>query len=113
MSPRVPSYLRRARRAWGLTQRQLALLLGIASRAHISRLESQQRNPSVELLLAFEVLFGDSPKELFPTKYAHIEEEVLRNAALLFAALEDDDCLRAKRIRELLTLAKERAVTSR
>lgn len=111
MSPRVPSYLRKARREWGLTQRELAVLLGVKSRAHISRLESLSRTPSIDVLLAFEVLFGVSAKELFPMKYTHIEEVILRRAAVLYAQLEDDDRLRAKRIRELLLLAKRRAIT--
>jgi transcriptional regulator with XRE-family HTH domain len=112
MSSRVPSYLRRARRSWGLTQRELALLLGTKSRAHVSRLEREKRSPSVESLIACLVLFGATAPELFPSLYSHIEETVLRNAAALLHELDGDTTLRGKRVRALLEAALARAISS-
>lgn len=112
MSSRVRSYLRTARRSWGLSQQDLALLLGFKSRAHISRLERDERAPSLESLIACLVLFGTSTPELFPGLYSDIEETVLRHAAQLLDTLDGDNSLRAKRKRALLERALSRAISS-
>ena len=62
----VPCALRTHRRTWGLSQQELADLLGIESRAHVSRLEHGKRTPGLETALACSTLFGVSPDELFP-----------------------------------------------
>jgi transcriptional regulator with XRE-family HTH domain len=112
MSSRVPSYLRTARRSWGLTQREMARLIGTKSRTHISRLERGERSPSVESLIACLVLFGATASELFPYLYSHIEETVLRNAARLLEELDGDTSLRGRRKRALLERALRRAISS-
>ena len=105
MSSRVPTYLRTHRRKWGLTQTELAKLLGSKSRASVSRLECGKRTPSVESLLSCVVLFGADAPELFPHLYSHIEERVLRSAAAFLEELERDTSLKSARKRELLQLA--------
>ena len=112
MSSRVPSYLRTERRKWGLTQRELAKLLGGKSRTQVSRLERGERAPSVESLLSCLVLFGASAPALFPHLYSHIEERVLRDAAALLEELADDTSRKSTRKRELLKLALARAISS-
>ena len=112
MASRVPSYLRTQRRKWGLTQRELALLIGSRSRAHVSRLERDQRAPSVHSLIAALVIFGESAPALFPHLYGAIEEEVLRSAAKLLEELSNDSTRRGARKRELLESVLHRAITS-
>lgn len=112
MSTRVPSYLRRDRRAWGLSQSELARLLGFTSRSLVSKLERGERAPSVEALLAAMVLFGATAPELFPQFYSHIKERLMRDAAALFAKLDGDTSLKAKRKRELLNRALHSAISS-
>lgn len=112
MSSRVPSYLRTRRRQWGLTQRELAQLLGAKSRAQVSRLERDERLPSVRTLIACLIIFGGSTVELFPHLYAEVEEGVLRNAAGLREALKADSTLRGVRKHELLQSMLARAITS-
>ena len=112
MSSRVPSYLRSERRKWGLTQTELARLLGSQSRTKISRLEHGVRVPSVESLISCLVLFGVSAPELFPHLYSRIEERVLRDAAALLEELAGDTSRKSARKRELLRLALARAISS-
>lgn len=112
MSSRVPSYLRTLRRAWGLTQSEVARLIGSRNRSHVSRLERGRRTPSIDAFLAYVVLFGTAPEKLTPQKYSHIKEEVLRNAAALLEEIADDSSLRGERKRQLLSQALARAITS-
>lgn len=69
--------LRTHRRTWGLSQRELADLLGMESRAHISRIERGKRSPTLETALACSTLFGVSLGELFP-QLAIVSGERLR-----------------------------------
>lgn len=65
-SIKAPCALRTHRRTWGLSQRELADLLGMESRAHISRIERGKRSPSFETALACSTLFGVPLGVLFP-----------------------------------------------
>ena len=111
MSPHVLSYLRTHRRKWGLTQKDIARLVGRASSTHISRVERGLRTPSLETLIAYEIVFGIPPRSLIPNRYADIEERVLREAQTLFAELQDDRTRRGARKREFLELAIVRALS--
>ena len=62
----APCALRTHRRTWGLSQRELAELLGMESRAHVSRIERGKRSPTLETALACSTLFGVSLGVLFP-----------------------------------------------
>ena len=68
--------LRTHRRIWGLSQRELAALLGMESRAHISRIEHGKRTPSMETALACSTLFGVPLGTLFPQVAIEIEERL-------------------------------------
>lgn len=111
MSTTLSSYLRRERRGWGLTQKELAKLLGMNSRTHVSKIEHGKRKPSVEFLIASLVLFGASIEDLYPSLYSHIEEEVLREASTLLETLAGNGSPKAARKRELLDAALRRAIT--
>lgn len=69
--------LRTHRRTWGLSQRELADLLGMESRAHVSRIERGKRSPTLETALACSTLFGVSLGALFP-QLAIVSGERLR-----------------------------------
>jgi transcriptional regulator with XRE-family HTH domain len=66
MNHHAPCALRTHRRTWGLSQRELADLLGFESPTHVSRLEHGKRVPGFETALACSTLFGVSLYELFP-----------------------------------------------
>ena len=107
---RVLCYLRTHRRVWGLTQWDLASLIGFASPTHVSRLENDKRAPTIEVALACQVIFGTPPSAMFPHVYALVEERVMRNIYRLHLALKDTTSLSDLRKRELLSLALERSI---
>ena len=62
---RLPNYLRAQRRKSGLSQNEVAFLLGRMNGAQVSRYEKRRRLPSVETALACELIFGVPVAELF------------------------------------------------
>ena len=66
------------RRSWGLSQEDLAALLGFASPTHISRLEHGKRVPALASALACAYLFGVSPSDLFPEIAEEAKERLAR-----------------------------------
>ena len=103
--------LRRHRRAWGLTQREIASLVGLRSTAHVSRIEHGKRPPSLEAALACQVIFGIPPDALFPHVYHFVEEKTMRNVYKEHRRLENTTKPVEIRKRELYALALSRAIT--
>jgi transcriptional regulator with XRE-family HTH domain len=68
--------IRRERRSWGLSQQELAALLGFTDRTRISRIEHGERIPGLETALACATLFGVSLGELFPQLAARVRERL-------------------------------------
>ena len=87
MASRLKSYLRYHRRRSGLTQRELAYLLGLSDSA-ISRIERNLSQPTLTIALACQVLFGSSPFELFPDAFAQVEEAVKKRVKSLHDRLQ-------------------------
>ena len=108
----VLCYLRTHRRVWGLTQRELAPLMGFASRTHVSRIENGKGAPTVESALACQVLFGIPPSAMFPHAYEAVEERVIRDVYERHLALADTSKPSELRKRELFSLALQRAISS-
>jgi transcriptional regulator with XRE-family HTH domain len=108
---KVLCYLRTHRRVWGLTQRELASLMGFESAAHMSRIENGKRAPTVESALACEVIFGISPSAMFPHAYGVVEERVIRDIYRLHLALRDTSNPSDLRKRELFALALDRSIS--
>ena len=79
MSHHLPSYLQTLRMQWGMSQRDLAVLLGVTSSA-LCRFESNERKPVAELLVGAEIVFGHRAKEVFPAFYHDIESAVVGRA---------------------------------
>lgn len=77
MSKTLDCYLRSYRRRWGLTQRELAILIGYRTHAVISRLEQTASRPTLETVYALEVLFGTAPHELFPGLKAAVRDAII------------------------------------
>lgn len=106
----VLCYLRTHRRNWGLTQKELAKLVGTASSVQISRYENGKRAPKLEVALACQVIFGVPPSIMFPDAYALSEEEVMRNMYQMDLALSNTTSLSGIRKRELFSIALKRAL---
>lgn len=84
MKPRLDTYLRTLRRRTGLSQEDIARLLGLKSGAHISRLEKGIRQPSYLAIVALTFFFDVSVEELFPALSNDIKEDVVRHAYDLY-----------------------------
>jgi transcriptional regulator with XRE-family HTH domain len=82
------TYLRPFRRRWGLTQKELAFLIGAESQTTISRLEQLKRLPSFAAGIACLVVFDASAAEMFPGLFAEIREAVLVRAGELYEELQ-------------------------
>ena len=95
-SPQLPNHLRAHRKRAGLSQVDVACLVGSSSAAKVSRYESFDREPpGLRTILAYEVIFQKAGRELFPGLYAKIEREVASRAASMLANRDN----RAPRLR--------------
>jgi transcriptional regulator with XRE-family HTH domain len=83
MSSQLPNYLRANRKRLGLSQEEVAFLLGTPSGAKVCRYERFVRQPSLETALACEVIFQKSIRELFLGLYQQIEHDVVERARVL------------------------------
>lgn len=80
--------LRMHRRRAGLLQKDVAFLLGTTSATKIGRHEHGQRPPSVQNLVAYEILFGISPEHVLGARYELIAKCVRKRAQTLLRQLE-------------------------
>ena len=62
---KLENYLRTYRKRSGLTQRDVAFLVGCRNGAQVSRYEKRRRLPPLRTALAFEAAFGVPVSELF------------------------------------------------
>jgi transcriptional regulator with XRE-family HTH domain len=98
MTTKVKTYLRTFRRRSGLTQTELAFLLGAEDGAQVSRYERLSRKPNLRTALGLQAVFGVSAEHLVPGIYAEVDRSVIRRARLLSRQLErHSDSARTKR----------------
>jgi transcriptional regulator with XRE-family HTH domain len=110
MNARTPiHYLRSHRLCWGLSQKELAYLLGWDRPDVISRIEKKQRPPTLPLAMACFILFGTSAPQLFPDMSASIEALVMARVWEMYETIQGDPSRRTKKKIELLEAAIERA----
>jgi len=64
----------------GLSQEEVAFLLGCSSAAHVSRYEHFSRVPTLQTAFALAVIFRASVRDLFAGEYEKIEKVVCRQA---------------------------------
>ena len=108
MSRLLQSYLHTLRKQWGLSQPELADLLGVSPSA-LCKVETLARRPSVNLMLGAAVIFGHSVEEIFPAAYRDIEDAILKRACAEHKRLErQTDPTSIQRLR-LLTEIIERS----
>ena len=77
---RLQNYLRTHRRRHGLSQAELAKLLGAASGTKVSRYENFTRMPGALTVFAFEIVFNQPACELFAGRYEEIRVAVQKRA---------------------------------
>jgi transcriptional regulator with XRE-family HTH domain len=83
MSYKLQNYLRTYRKRSGLSQDEVAFLLGCRTGTKISRYERSARRPNLETLFAYEVMFGAPARELFAGVYQKVERTTQTRAQLL------------------------------
>lgn len=90
MTSAIENYLRTHRKRSGLSQEDVAFLLGLKSGQIISRYERLDRVPSLETAFACQVLFDTLPHELYPGLYAKVESITRRRTRTLIARMGED-----------------------
>lgn len=103
------AYLRRERRAAGISLHELGNMAGGLERSQLSRIERGERPPTFALLLVCQILFELPSHKLFPRAFDEIEERVVRQAYLLHEDLEKVKGPRAAVKREFLAGVIHRA----
>lgn len=100
---RLPNYLRAYRKRLGLSQKEIAYLLGCRGGGKVSRYERFVRDPSFETALACEVIFQTPSRDLFAGVHERVERAVSKRAkrlAQLLAKRQRDPQL-ARKLRAL------------
>src|SRR5882757_6701241 len=82
-STQLANYLRSNRKRLGLSQDEVAFLLGAHSGSKVSRYEKFAREPSLATALAFEAIFQKPASELFAGLYEEVSQEVAARAKAL------------------------------
>ncbi|MGO8972217.1 MAG: helix-turn-helix transcriptional regulator [Steroidobacteraceae bacterium] len=90
MERRFKSYLRTFRRSRGLTQKELAFLIGAESSTTVSRLEQLKRPPNLTAAFACRVIFDTCAIDIFPGLFSEIHEAVQARATELYEELQGD-----------------------
>jgi DNA-binding XRE family transcriptional regulator len=85
---RLKAYLRPVRRQFGLTQRELAFLIGAKAGTTISRMERLKRAPSLMWARALALIFGTRALDLFPGVFSEIHEAVRDRVNELYEELQ-------------------------
>mgnify|MGYP002402018509 CR=1 FL=1 len=89
MEPRH-NYIRACRKQAGLSQQDIAYLLGRDTAMSISRYERNYRLPRVDAILGLQIVLDVSSKELFPDLYQQVEKNVIQRARELLHKLRSE-----------------------
>jgi len=84
----LKNYLRMFRKRSGLTQAELAVLLGCAHGSKVYRYEHGIRIPTLQTVIAFEVIFRVPVSALFTGTYERVRGEVRGRAQRLSRQLD-------------------------
>lgn len=107
MSNKLDNYLRTYRKRSGLSQGEVAFLLGCKSGTKVSRYELFRRNPTLETTLALEVIFGAPVCNLFAGVHDRVSDMTARRAQQLINKAESSP-LTPIQVQKIATL---RAIT--
>jgi transcriptional regulator with XRE-family HTH domain len=113
MTHRPISYLRALRRRCGLTQKELAYLIGADTGSVISRVEGLKRLTSTGATLAIALVFNTTPSELFPTTFAEMREDVHRRVTDLYEELQGNPSATTRAKLDFLEQVLERVAKRR
>src|SRR3989442_15204812 len=88
MSRRLDNYLRTYRKRSGLSQKEMAFLLGCREESKVSRYERRVRLPNLQTALAYRVIFGVPVHDLFAGIFEKVEKVTVKRAQLLAQKLD-------------------------
>lgn len=88
MSRSLENYIRTLRKRAGLSQEELAFLLGGIEDATVSRHEAFERQPRLRTALLYSAILGVDPRELFAGLYEDEQQEARKRAGELLKTLE-------------------------
>lgn len=84
---KLPNYLRACRKRAGLSQEDLAFLLGCKNGSKVGRYERFRRQPTLSTVFALERIFERPSRELFAGVYEEAERRVADRAGRLVVRL--------------------------
>lgn len=107
MPGKLNNYLRTYRKRAGLSQEEMAFLLGCQSGAKVSRYERFSRQPTLQTAVAYEVIFGIPVRDLFAGLGQKAERPVIKRAQLLIQKLKtaEPDRLTLRKLQMLEAVA--------
>jgi DNA-binding XRE family transcriptional regulator len=79
----LTTYLLTYRKRTGLSQGEMAFLLGISSGTTVSKHETGARKPFLRATLSYEIILGEPTSELFAGWYLELESAIRKRAARL------------------------------
>ncbi len=89
MAEQLPNYLKMYRRRAGLSQEELAFLLGAtAGSGVVSRYENGSRFPSLETILALEMVLNAPVTKLYEAHVRQVEPIISQRACQLLEEIE-------------------------
>ncbi|WP_342619783.1 helix-turn-helix transcriptional regulator [Rhodoferax sp. GW822-FHT02A01] len=103
--------LRKWRRTASFKQKEMAQLIGLASKTYISRLECGYGNPGLCMAIALEVLTGMPLHELMQPLYDMVEEETLARVTTMLMSMEESASLRTLTKCRHLKECQDRVIT--
>jgi transcriptional regulator with XRE-family HTH domain len=98
-SPKLEHYLRTCRKRSGLSQSEVAYLLGARSKNQVSRYERRSHATPLRAALLFEALYGAPVSEMFAGVYESVRKELKRRARELAREFQAQDGKRNRRVR--------------
>jgi transcriptional regulator with XRE-family HTH domain len=102
---KLPNYLRLHRKRLGLTQSEMAFLLGFKSSARISRYERFRRQPDFDTALRYKATFGVGIGTLFPGLFAKARTAVKARSRRLITRLSRvNTALASQKVQALTTV---------
>ena len=105
---KLENYLRAYRKRSGLTQREVAFLLGCENGAQVSRYEKRRRVPPLRMALACEAVFGVPAAELFGGMQDQVSKVIEKRLAELRSRLQATNSAGIKKSEVRLTEQKLR-----
>lgn len=88
MTFRLDHYFKTFRLRSALSQKELSFLIACKSESYIARIEQGKRTPSLEVVLAYMILFDAPPPEVVPAIWDELEAGIMARAEQLYYDLQ-------------------------